>query len=306
VGKRRKQYWALGALAGLVSLILLSPGGRMALAVARAASQSTDGFIPIEGDPRIRFERSSSALAEQVAGLVDKAVATVERAQGSRFAEPITIYVCGTRDGFRRFTPTRGDPAGVVFLRRLFLSPKLASTPERVEAVLVHELSHLHLNQAVGDYGMAVLPAWFREGLAVHVSGGGGAERVSEAEAAAAIAEGKTFVPEPEGSLLFPQSASRYGLHPHMFYRQAAIFIAILQRRDPEAFAEMLALVYSGQTIGIALKVAYREELDAIWRQSTASSSRALDSGRSWVDFEPADQTATSAGAIDRAMPSAI
>ena len=71
------------------------------------------------------------------------------------------------------------------------LSPALYSKQRRrLPAILTHELSHAHI-QGWASTAELRLPNWFKEGLVVMVSGGGGAEFVSEQEGRAAIERGE-------------------------------------------------------------------------------------------------------------------
>ncbi len=145
------------------------------------------------------------------------------------------------------FTGVPKQVRGAVIVK-LFLSGGLRKEPERIRRILVHELSHLHIGQQLGIYGYnANQPAWFQEGLAVIVSGGGGAEKVSEEEAAKAILEGKSITPEAHGSFLFKKSAHSYNLEPHMFYRQSGMFVAWLRSRDETRFRTFLLAIEDGR-----------------------------------------------------------
>src|SRR5581483_2023404 len=98
------------------------------------------------------------------------------------------------------------------------------------------------------------LPNWFKEGLAVMASDGGGAEWVDEAEARAAIQRGERIAIDDAGSLLnlaavnFERppargsaAASPATVHPQMLaYREAGMFVTYLHRRDETAFARMM------------------------------------------------------------------
>ena len=102
--------------------------------------------------------------------------------------------------------------------------------PERIPTLTTHELSHLHLIQQIGATKyVRNIPSWFAKGLAVFVSNGGGAENVSEKDAARAILNGACFHPDSTGNILFPKTASSYHLKPHMFYRQSSMFVQYIK-----------------------------------------------------------------------------
>jgi hypothetical protein len=169
-------------------------------------------------------------------------------------------------DSFARYTanPRAG---GHTINQRIFLSPKPENSDERIPRIVTHELSHLHLGQRLGILGAGRLPVWFAEGLAVEVSGGGGAEGVTEEELRRAIAEGRTFVPETEGSILHGKGASAYGLDTHMFYGQAGMFVGYLRSLNARAFQTFLHAVEGGDGLGPAFEAAYGMSIEGVWRR---------------------------------------
>jgi hypothetical protein len=73
------------------------------------------------------------------------------------------------------------DPrsVGMTFLGRVMPPVLFSRQRQRLPALLTHKLSHAHLGSWMSQLGFWRLPQWFKEGLAVLVSGGGGAEGVS-------------------------------------------------------------------------------------------------------------------------------
>ena len=129
-------------------------------------------------------------------------------------------------------------------LNNVFISP---SRPDWDLAALVgHELSHLHLSQHVGlfQYNMA-LPEWFKEGLAVVVSGAGG-EGISPEDAIAAIQLGMTMTRHVKGHLP-RRTADNNRLGGFMFYRQSALFTGWLREQNPEGFDNLLRDLLKGE-----------------------------------------------------------
>ena len=229
----------------LLGVILLA--GLLGTRTGRAALASTEAFVPLPEDGRIRYEAGARQQAEVMARLLPDAIAQIERAQHNPFAGAVKVLVCATQERFNTHVPRGTRARGAAFMGTVFLSPR-AFTTKTEDAILVHELSHLHLQQRLGSYQVVrALPAWFQEGLAVYVSGGGGAESVDPATARNAILAGQTFTPEDTGAVLFPQTASDYGLAHHMFYRQSALFVAYLHDRDADAFANFMTALQNGQ-----------------------------------------------------------
>jgi hypothetical protein len=228
-------------------------------------------FLADAGDPRVRYETGAENAAAIVARELPQAISSVERMHGRPFAKPVTIHVCATTQSFDRYGYGVSGAGGFVFNGRLFLSPKPQNSAERLPRILVHELSHLHLNQQLGTIRYARgLPGWFKEGLAVHVAAGGGAENVSENEARDAIAQGQVFRLDAKGSLLSRQSGASEGLTPHLFYRESALFVRFLLRHTPGAFERLLAGIEKRETFADAIRAAYGRTLAELWSQFTA------------------------------------
>jgi hypothetical protein len=275
---RRRVYKVLALVAATATLVAVAPAGCRIARYAEAATRSTSQFRPSPLDPRVAYEPGAETLALGVAAALPAAVETVEARQGGPFAVPVRVYVCATVDSFARYgaNPRAG---GFTAGHRVFLSPKPENTAERMPRVLTHELSHLHLGARRSVLTAAQLPVWFVEGLGVHVSGGGGAEGVTDAEVRKAIAEGRTFVPETEGSLFRSKGASAYGLDAHMFYGQAGMFVGYLRSLDEHRFETLLRAVETGDPLGPAFEDAYGFPIAVAWRrfvQGLASETGAI------------------------------
>lgn len=101
------------------------------------------------------------------------------------------------------------------------------------------------------------VPAWFQEGLAVYASDGGGAEGVSRKQAQQVIIAGNAFTPVTTGSLLIRKTAHYYGLKPHMFYKQAGIFVTLLHAQGGEQFKALIHTIQAGTPLKKAMEKVY-------------------------------------------------
>lgn len=236
-----------------------------------AGWRSTDHFVSSPGDARVRCEPGAESFAIAVVRALPAAISTVEQRQGRPFRRPVVVHVCATPESFAAFGGPRGA-GGFVFNGRLFLSPKLLGTPDRIPRILTHELSHLHLSEPHSLIGYArTIPSWFKEGLAVVVSDGGGAENVSDDEARAALAAGRGFQPEWTGHLLFERSGRSYDLPEHLWYRECALLVQFLRDRDASAFQRLLQALDAGTTFRAALEQSYQQEPVALLAAFPAS-----------------------------------
>jgi hypothetical protein len=174
-------------------------------------------------------------------------------------------------------------PMGVTFAGRVNLSPKLFwPQRRRLPAILTHELSHAHIAGWIGANGYVHLPSWFKEGLAVMVSGGGGAELVSEEEARAAIQRGEQIAIDEAGSLQnlvdirfdrAPAKTTPSWYPVVLAYRQAGMFVNYLRESNEPAFDRMMDTILDGRAFTEAVDVGYRDDVRSLWLQFIKSSS---------------------------------
>ena len=170
-------------------------------------------------------------------------------------------------ESFSSFCASKA-PSACVVGERLFLSPKLLHTKKRIPGILTHELSHLQLTQYVGLWNYQThMPVWFKEGLAVYVSEGSGAEGVSAKEAYRAILQGKTFHPNGTGALVFKKTASSFGLGTHMFYRQSELFVKWLHDTNPDKFREIFVELKEEKRLDEAMKSLYGFDIRQAWEK---------------------------------------
>jgi hypothetical protein len=261
----------VGYLILLLSIVLTSCGQ------IGAFFRSTDYFINLESDSRIFYESDALDIALQVEQNLENSIKIVEEKQYCPFNKPILIYVCGTNENFTKFTGLNQKIKAAVFNGKIFLSASLREQPERIPTLTIHELSHLHLIQRIGTSRyVRNIPSWFIEGLAVFISNGGGAENVSETDAANAILSGACFHPDSTGSFLFPKTASSYHLKPHLFYRQSAMFVQFMKEYDPEKFKRLLQTIQNGVNFAHALDISYGRDIDVFWTEFKETLTRQM------------------------------
>ena len=234
-------------------------------------------FQSYRAEQRVQYQAGAEAFARRVTEELTPAVRTVEDAQLGRFAQPIRVYVCATQESFGKMTGTAAK--GVAYRGSIFLSPRLMVHPEEISSYLTHELSHLFIQQHVGWYKALTIPSWFKEGLAVFVSKGGGAGDVTEKEAVASILSGRALEPKDSSDMLaflFPAYGSRGSLEVHMFNRQASLFISFLKEYDARAFENLLVRVQGGQGFKRSFRQVYHMSASGMWRLFADRCQRAL------------------------------
>jgi hypothetical protein len=235
---------------------------------AISSLRSTDHFVPLEAEPRVLYEPGAEAFAEQMAALLPEAIERVEAGHYRPFVKPVTIRVCASEESYEKLTGLKA-PASVT-LKGIFFSSRLVKEQRPLLLYLAHELSHLHLEQQIGKWKFAHLPAWFKEGLATYVSGGGGAQTVTESEAIEAIKAGKHFEPHKTGRIFFRKYGHHWGLSPHMFYRQSMMFVAYLKNIDEQKYRGFLLSIQEGTCFSDSFHDAFNTNLTEIWQEFLA------------------------------------
>jgi hypothetical protein len=269
-------------LAGVpLALITVAAGTAVAFPAARHIASALwnvpDRLPALPENSQIHFEPGAEDYAHGVSALLPAAIARIEAAQGRPFAHPVTVGVYATPEAYAAANASGAAGAvGVAAFGRVILSPTL-NRPQhrRLPAILTHELSHAHLQGWISAYTWVRLPNWFKEGLGVMVSGGGGAEFVSEQEARSAIERGEHIVIDDTGSFA-NLSEIRFERAPPqatpshrtvMAYRQAGMFVAWLHDSDAPGFARMMNAILDGRPFVEAVDGGYRQDVHSLWQK---------------------------------------
>ena len=228
-------------------------------------------------DSRVHYGAGAQAYASAVAQVLPRAMARIEAMQGRPFRQDFAIAAYADRAAYAAANGSGNtDTGATTFMDRITLSPRLwTQDPDQLEAYLAHELSHEHLWGNMGTLHYVVLPNWFKEGLAVWASGGGGAQKVSVAQATQAI-QTHAEIDVAQASQLFaanwqapgtPADLASQQLQHHMAYRQAGLFVAALHDADPARFQAFLNLLYGGTRFGDAFLESFGMTAVQKWQQ---------------------------------------
>jgi len=283
---RRRIVWIV--LGVPLALIVIGAGTALSMPAIR---HMISGFLnlpdrlPALADhPLVHYEAGAEDFARDVAELLPDAIARVEAVHGRPFAHPVTVGAYATPEAFAAANGLGSNvPMGVTFAGRVILSPKLFRPQhQRLRAILTHEMSHAHIQGWVGGNRYFGLPPWFKEGLAVMISQGGGAELVSEREARAAIDRGEQIAIDDAGS---PQTTIdiRFDKAPEkqspswypivLAYRQAGVFVSYLHDSDKLAFDRMLGAILDGRTFAEAIDAGYHDDVRSLWRKFVGANA---------------------------------
>lgn len=233
-------------------------------------------FVPFLGNSQILYERGAEDLAKSVNINFAESLAKVVKRQYLPFKDvkAIRIYVFNDRKRYAAFSRASALTRGSATTHEVYLSERLREQIVTLPHILAHELSHVHIRQHTGAYQyLTNIPSWFLEGLAVSVSSGGGAENVTVEQAQMAIRNGLKFEPDDSGRLLGPKSARSYGLEPHMYYRQANVFVDYLNNLNPVGFEAALKDVLNGTSFQEVWKKHYGQSILELWLRFEKSLS---------------------------------
>jgi hypothetical protein len=282
---RRRIVWVIIGVP--LALIVMGAGAALSVPAVRHMISGLwnlpDRLPDLPDNSQVHYQPGAEDFARDVAALLPDAITRVEAVHGRRFAHPVTLGAYATPEAYAAANGLGSDiPVGVTFAGRVNLSPKLFwPQHQRLRAILTHELSHAHIQGWIGVNAYIRLPNWFKEGLAVMVSGGGGAELVSEEEARAAIQGGEQIAIDDAGSLQnlvdiqFERTPAKTpSWYPVVLaYRQAGMFVNYLRESDRPAFDRMMIAILEGGAFAEAVTVGYRDDVRSLWRKFTKSSS---------------------------------
>ncbi|OAI51656.1 hypothetical protein AYO47_06945 [Planctomyces sp. SCGC AG-212-M04] len=239
--------------------------------VEAAYARLAYNFARVDSAPDVRYQPGQEDRAKAVAGMMDDSVQRIESVFDTKLTRPV-VYCLRTEGEYGTYTAAAGSRGSCTVLGEVCLSPKIQGNDAELRGILVHEMTHATVLQRIGPWKhLRKVPAWFDEGLAVYVSNGGGAEKVSEAEAREAILAGKHFDPERTGKAY----ADVFGLSAHMFYRQAGMFIGHLIKETPAFVPSILTELERGLAFPDAFERAAGQPLPAAWAEFEASLSAA-------------------------------
>jgi hypothetical protein len=275
--------WSTALALAVAIAVAIRPPLRHAVA---ALLNDPSNLPALADDARIHYEPEALACAQAVADIAPRAVAQIEAAHGRPFAQPPVVGVYASYENYARAN-AMGD-SGIAAVTRggaALLSPTLCGAERgRLEGVLTHELSHVHL------WGWRPLvashpPQWFTEGLAVMASNGGGAEGVSEEAAAQAIRDGYRVVLDARRWIDFaglaferelPLDPAKDALtqRQRLAYRQAGMFVGWLRMRDETAFRRVLRGLEAGEAFEPAFEIAFGESAQQLWRAFLSELSK--------------------------------
>ena len=283
---RRRILWVIIGVP--LALIVIGAGAALSMPAVRHVITGylnlPDRLPALADNGLVHYEPGAEDYARDVAALLPQAIARVEAVHGRPFAHPVTVGAYMTPEAFAAANGLGSNvPVGVTFAGRVNLSPKLFHPQHwRLRAILTHEMSHAHLVGYIGGTSYFRLPPWFKEGLAVMISEGGGAELVKEDEAWAAIQRGEQIAIDDPSSqqttidIHFAHAPEKQdpSWYPIVLaYREAGMFVKYLRQSDGPAFDRMLGAILDGRSFADAMDAGYHDDVRTLWRKFVASGA---------------------------------
>ncbi len=225
-------------------------------------------FEQSEETTSVFFDSEANDIAKQVSKSLPASISLVQKKQYLDFKDPeaLKVYIFSSKERYSKFSGTSPKTRGSATNNEIYISPIIRVRINTLNQILVHELSHVHLRQHIGLWrSWTEVPGWFHEGLAVEVSGGGGAEKISDKKAIIAINSGKHFTPEEKSGLLGHKYAHDYGLKPQMYYRQSNLFVRYLINQNPKTFKNTYLALIKGAKFSDIWISNYGKSIPTLW-----------------------------------------
>ncbi len=288
-----------------LSFAMLTPGFAMLAPSAHAQDAPPDvadargleipaapeGFVHVDrGTPEtglVRWEMPERArgMVEPLFETWDGALPRIRRELGiERPMQPIRIRVGVDPDEMRALAPVGAPPPsyavgvaypGLSLILLTMTAPETWQRPE-LDEVLVHELSHIAMHEALAnEQGVVVedAPLWLLEGVAIYQARERSIERVQTLWEAAFRG---AVIPLDDLDQRFPS-------RPHsvsLAYAESADFVAwLLRRSGPEKLGQMLGRMRRGQDFDTAVHQTWSlgiGSLELEWRDNLSNRFGAL------------------------------
>jgi len=242
----------------------------------------TYDFYSDTRDGRVSYEHGTKEVAAEISARLDEYIRQIETAQYGKFTNlsEIRIYIFNDKERYSRFaygtnpSTFTGANNNEIFVsyarikeRRLEDQCQKSGCPETIEGLMLHELSHIHLRQALGNWKyLSNIPFWFSEGLATLVSGGAGAGMTTELSEIMAMKTGSHLIPEHTGSIFRKGKVSgdlRSG--SFRYYRQSQMFVKYLRDVDPVGFQNVLTELRNAQNFQTTIESNYDSSVVDLW-----------------------------------------
>jgi hypothetical protein len=200
--------------------------------------------------------------------------------------KPFKVYVFSTQKSHNEsLANTTSYPIrGAAVQGNIFIAPSAFAFKglDTHKESLMHELSHLHLDQRLGFFKGRRIPSWFTEGLANIIAGSGG-EGISEDMAIQYIKEGRHLIIPEKGGLFkhLTKIIREIGVTGPMYHRQNKMFVNYIHNLNPEAFKKLVLAVQEGESFSSSFVEYFEMSPEEMWGRFKSELLSNEDSGNS-------------------------
>ena len=273
---KQKKFIVSAACVALLLIIGAIVSQPLLLKAVLAKYKSTDHFVILAADARIRYEEPAKESALVLKGVVDASRTQVERALKAQFKKPIAIYVCASQDSFNDYVFLSKNVKGAVYWGKLFLSPAAFFHDEKYLAeITTHELTHYLFYTHVGEKAhLERIPLWFREAIAVFVANGGAVYTNNQGVSDLITSEEKEAYLSGKVNVWFastdPRDAvTKSGIANWLLCRVGALFVHYMHDSQPENFDKLIQSLLAGAELNVAVERSYGKNV-ALLREGFA------------------------------------
>lgn len=264
--------WAISLV--IICVVALAITQPVLVKAILAKYKSTDHFLVLQADNRIRYEAPAKRNALILSGFLNDSQGAVEYALNANFKKPVEIYICASQESFNEYVFLSKNVRGAVYWGKLFLSPGAFSrgTAKRLTS---HELTHYLFYTHLGEKAhMEGIPLWFREGIAEFVANGG-ADYTVEKEVLELMShkEKEAYLSGKLNFLFFTQNAAdavtKDGVVNWLLYRVGALIVHFIHDSNPQEFDNLIKSLLSGVEFGEALQESYGKDTESLLKEFT-------------------------------------
>lgn len=235
----------------------------------KAKFKSTDHFLMLKQDPRIRYEKGAEKNALVLSDVLPASKNAVERILKSTFKKPIDAYICTTQQSFNEYVFLSKNVRGAVYWEKIFLSPG-AFNRGSLDNLVQHELTHYLFYSHIGEKAhIESVPLWFREGIAVFVANGG-ESYIKHAEIYSVMTsqERKAYL-SGETDFWFNTSniqdaVTSNGVANWLLYRVSGLFVHFMQFSDPKKFNDLIQRLLNSESFDTAVVSSYNQNIESL------------------------------------------
>lgn len=230
-----------------------------------ARFRSTDHFLVLDHDDRVRYEATAKTGAEAVADILSDRQDVVETILGASFQQPVQVFICATQESFNQYVFLSRNARGATYWGKIFLSPG-AFQRGSLSRLVTHELTHYLFHSYLGRNHVRNVPLWFREGVADYVANGGPSYTADRELRRRMIPQDRQALLSGDVDFWFEtndpgDAVTSNGVANVLLYRPGALFVHFIHDTDPEGFDALIQALLFGEPFDPAFTSAFDQSV---------------------------------------------